>query len=390
MDDKEKQARGLIKEVIEENVNLDELKEKAEKAEEERAKLFEDNVELKAKFDELQGKSFTFNTNSAGEQKYTFKGYNVNQPTKNFRIDCPKEIGDEIVSKMAKDLTSGNTGAYAIPVEYSSSLLGLAELQSYALARCRVIRFPGEIMYMPAKGTRATVDAQAFGTANASAATALAQLTFTIDKRVGSYETIYDNVLRQSNFDVVGEFVEPVMAEAIGQNFDAEIFTKTEFTTDVAAGGTAGATFSGAIADGKITYSKLIDTEFAVEQERGVNPEWCMPRGVLKYIRKLTDDNGLPLWERAMEGPAAGPMGGNLLGYPVYIVPAIGATPADGALCVAFGDPRRYIIAVNQELKFEINPWVERKEGKTQFIMHATADGNIEAATAWAHIKRAD
>lgn len=393
MDEREKLA-GLMKEKLMEDLGpqLDEIKAKAEKAEEDTAKFFEEHKELKESFDEWQGKAVNLNTNSAGEQKYVFKGYDVNTPTRNFRIDCPKEVGDEVAKTIVKALTSSNTGAYAIPTEYSSALLGLAELQSYALSRCRVIRYPGNVMKMPAKGTRATVDAQAFGTANAAASTTLSQLTFTIDKRVGGYETIYNDVLRQSNFDVVGEFVEPVMAEAIGQNFDGEMFTKTEFTTDVAAGGTSGATFSGALADGKITYSKLVDTEFAVEQERGVNPEWVMARGTLKYIRKLTDDNSMPLWERAMEGPAARPTGGNLLGYPVYIVSSsvISASPSDGAICAAFGDPRRYIIAMNQELIFEVNPYVLMKEGQTQFIMHATADGNIEAATAWAYIKRSD
>lgn len=395
MDKNKEKLQGIVKEMIQEEYGkeLDEMKDRAEALEEANAKALEENKELKTKYDELQGKTMNFISNATGKkEEYVFKGYDVNRPTRNFKVKCSKEVGDEVNEQITKALTSSNTGAYAIPTEYSSSLLGLAELQSYALSRCRIIRFNGSSMKIPAKGTRASVDAQAFGTANTGASTTLSQLTFTIDKRVGSYEVLYNDVLKQSNFDVVGEFVEPVMAEAIGQNFDGEIFTKTEFTTDIVSGGTSGATFSGTIADGKITYSKLIDTEFAVEQERGVNPEWVMPRGVMKYIRKLADDNNQPIWDRAMEGAAAGATGGTLLGYPVFIVgtDAIGASPSDGEICVAFGDPKRYIIAMNDSLTFQVNPYVEMKEGKTQFIMYAVADGNIEAATAWAYIKRSD
>lgn len=399
MNENEK-LRGLLREQIQEEFGskVDELREKAAEQEETNAKLLEANKDLKAQYDAWQDKSFKLAQNT-GEHKYIFKGYDTTRPTRNYRIDCSRDVGEEAAKQMLsmickkagvvrKDLTTANTGAYAVPVEYGDSLLGLAELQSYALSRCRVIRYPGEVMYLPVKNTRATVDAQAFGTANAGAALDLARLTFTIDKRVGGYETIYNNVLRQENFDVVGELVEPMLAEGIGQNFDGEMFKKTEFTTDITAGGTEGATFSGTIGDTSITYLKLIDVEAEVEQERGVNPEWVMPRGVFKYVRKLRDDNGLPLWERAMEAPAKA----TLFGYPLHIVgtSAISATPANGTIALAFGDPKRYIIAINQDMMFEINPYVEMKEGKTQFIMHATADGNIEAATAWAYYKRSD
>lgn len=387
MENKREELKGVLKELVTDEIgsDIEDLKAKAQAAEEANIKTLEDNKELKAQLDAMQEKTLKLNGNT-GEHEYVFKGYDAARPTRNFKIACSKEVGDEAAGIILKALTSANTGAYAIPTEYSSALLGLAELQSYALSRCRIVRYPGEVLKMPAKGTRATVDWQADGTANAAASTTLAQLTFTIDKRVGGYETIYNNVLRQANFDVVGEFVEPVMAEAIGQKFDGEMFGKTEFTTDVLAGGTEGATFSGTIGSSSITYVKLMDVEFSVEQERGVNPEWCMPRGVFKYVAKLVDDQSHPIFNRDLTG--ATPY--MIDGYPVHIVPAISASPADGKMALAFGDPKRYIIAINQDVIFEVNPYVEQKEGKTQFIMHATADGNIEAATSWAYFKRSD
>jgi len=385
--DKKEELKGILKELITDEIgsDIDALKEKAAVAEEANTKLLEANTELKTQFDATQEKTFKLQQNT-GDNTYVFKGYNTSDITKNFKVACSKEVGDKVVETITKALTSANTGAYAIPTEYSSALLGLAELQSYALSHCRVIRYPGEVLKMPMKATRATVDAQAFGTANTAAGTTLGQLVFTIDKRVGGYETIYSNVLRQSNFDVVGEIVEPMMAEAIGQNFDNEMFEKTEFTSDITSGGTTAATFSGTIGSTSITYSGLMDVEFEVEQERGVNPEWCMPRGVFKQVAKLRDDNNNPIFNRDLTGSTPFMIDG----YPVNIVPAISATPADGSIALAFGDPKQYIIAINQDTIFEINPYAGMKEGTVQFIMHCTGDGNITSANTWATYGRSD
>jgi len=388
MDEREKLI-GLLKEQLKEELEprMTEIEKNVAAKEEETAKYFEEHKEIKDWYDNMQGKEVNLKTNSAGEQKYIFKGFSMDVQ-RNLKAPCSEEVGKEVSNMIYKALTSSNTGAYAIPEEYGDALLGLAELQSYALSRCRVIRYPGNVMKLPSKGTRATVDAQAFGTANAAAATTLGQLTFTIDKRVGSYETIYNDVLRQANFDVIGEFVEPVMVEAIGQQFDDYMFNgSSEFTTNVTDDATSGATFSGAIGSSSITFSGLMDVEFAVEQERGLgNLEWVMPRGVFKYVAKLVDTNGQPIFNRDLTG--ATPY--MIDGYPVYIAPAISATPADGAIAMAFGDPKHYVIGVNQELMFEVNPYILMKEAQTQFICHATADGNIDGATSWAYYKRSD
>lgn len=381
---------GLIKEAVKEELgdSLEDVKAKADELKEANTKMLEDNKALKAEFDALQDKTIKLNQNT-GTNLYCFKGYNLDQPWRNFRPVMThemKEVGQDIILKA---LTSANTGAYAMPVEYSNALLGLAELSSVSLSKMRVFSTGTNVLKIPIKGTRATVDAQTWGSANAGAATALDQLTFTIDKRVGAYETIYTDVLQDQNFDVVGQFVEPVMAEAIGQTFDGEVIKKTEFTTDIAAGGTAAVTASGAsnIASA-ITYANLVTIAYAVELERGVSPEWFMPRGAMKSIVALVSStSGVPIFNPV---PISGAAAGTLLGYPVNIMPAMDNTPDNGNIRIAFGDPKQYIIAINGGLVFQTNPWVEMKEGKTQFIMYARADGNIVSSGAWATLKRVD
>lgn len=388
--DARENLKGVLKEIIDErdNKELDAVKAKADKLAEDTAKLFEENKELKAKYDALQDKQITLRQNT-GTHKYFFKGYDVARPTRNFRIDVSKEVGDQAATYIRKALTEANTGAYAVPVEYSNALLGLAELTSVGLAKCRILQVGTNSIKIPTKGTGATVDAQAFGTANAAASTTLGQLTFTIDKRIGSYETIYNDMLADANFDVVGQFVEPVMSSAIGQAIDTEIIKKTEFTTDISAGGTATVTVSGTVAmAAAITYANLVSIAYAIELERGLQPEWFMPRAALKDVVGLVSaTTGSPIFNPV---PISAGAGGTLLGYPINIMPAMLNVPANGGIRMAFGDPKQYIIALNGGVVFQINPYVSMKEGITQFVGYIRADGNIVTSAAFATMKRVD
>ena len=392
--DKKTELKGLLKELAEEAVDTKtaEMREEIAAQKEANEKLLTDNKELKDKMDALQGKQFKLEQNS-GTNLYTFKGYNPDM-TSNFKAVVDNEIRDEVAKFMLDNLrgkaaySSANTGAYAIPVEYTSALLGLAELKSVALAKARVIQVGTNVIKMPAKGTRATVDAQAFGTANADAATTLAQLTFTIDKRVGSYQTVNNDVLNDEIFDVVGDWIEPAIAEAIGQNLDNEMFNGSEFTTSVSAVSN-GVTASGvANIAAAITYSNLVSIAYSVELERGVNPEWFMPRGAMKAIVALTaSGTGAPIFNPV---PVSGAPAGTLLGYPINIVSQIDDTPDAGAIRMAFGDPREYIIALNGNMVFQANPYVLMKEAQTQFIGYMRSDGNYTNSGAWAVMKRVD
>lgn len=389
MKDKKEELKGLLKEMITDEYkgDIEALQAKAATQEELNAKTLEENTALKTQLDAMQDKSLTLNQNT-GEQKYIFKGYDTSKPSRNFKVDVSKEMGDEVAGNVLKALTSANTGAYAIPVEYSNALLGLAELSSVSLAKARIYNVGVNSLKMPAKGTRATVNHQAFGTANTAAGTTLAQLTFTIDKRVGSYETIYADVLADSNFDVVGQFVEPVMAEAIGLEMDNQCVNGGEFTTPIYSGGTAGITVSGAPAMASaITYANLVTMAYTCELERGLTPEWYLPRGAMKDVVALVDSNGQPIFHPV---PISAGSAGTLLGYPINIMTSLDNTPDDGAIRMFFGDMSHFIIAINGGVVFQTNPFVEMKEGKVQFISYARADGNVAAATAFATMLRTD
>ena len=385
---KKEELKGLLKEIVTDQVgpDIDKIKEEAEALKEANAKILEENKELKEQFDSLQEKTVKL-TQNTGDNLYVFKGYDAKNPNRNFHAVVDKDIRDAEAEKMVKALTEGNTGAYAVAVEYSNALLGLAELSSVALSKARIYTVGTNSIKMPTKGNRATVDWQAFGTANTDVGNTLGQLSFTIDKRVGGYASIYNDLLADEIFDVVGQFIEPTLAEAIGQAFDSQMFNGTEFTTYVGSSSN-GVTASGvsAIANA-ITYSNLVELMYSVELERGLSPQWFMPRGAMKDIVSLVDSNGRPIFNPV---PVSGAPAGTLLGYPINIVPEIDNTPDDGAIRLAFGDAKHYIIALRQGLVFQSNPYVQMKEAITQFVGYARADGNVDAANAWAVLKRDD
>ena len=136
-----------------------------------------------------------------------------------------------------------------------------------------------------------------------------------------------------------------------------------------------------------LTYSNLVTIAYSVELERGLNPEWFLPRGAMKDIVKLADNEGRPIFSPV---PVSGAPAGTLLGYPINITPAISNTPDIDAIRLAFGDPKKYIIALRQGLTFSMNRYVQEKEGIVQFIGYARADGNLLNQNAFATLIRKD
>lgn len=166
------------------------------------------------------------------------------------------------------------------------------------------------------------------------------------------------------------------------------MFNGTEYTTSV-SDVTASVTASGVTNIGNaVTYANLVTMAYAVELERGISPEWFLPRGAMKDIVALVSSStGSPIFNPV---PISGAPSGSLLGYPVNITPAIDNTPDDGAIRIAFGDPKEYVIALRGGLVFDVNPYILMKEGQTQFIGYMRSDGNYTNSGAWTTMQRDD
>jgi HK97 family phage major capsid protein len=374
------------------------LEQKWAEQDELNAKVLEENKELKAKLDSMQGKLITLNQKT-GTNTYVFNGYNP-EMSKNFKAtlsaaDCDKVA--EVILNQAKakrsgdiDFTAAFDGANAVPVQYGSAVMGLAELSSVALRYARVIVADAPVIKLPAKGTRDTIDTQTSGTANREGTSTIGQITWTIDKRVGNYLELRNDQLDDAVFDLVNQIIVPFQAEAIGQNADDEMFNGTEFTSSVSD------VTSAVDSTGTVTYANLNTMFYHIVWERlgaGADPKWFGPRAMLKDIAALVDDQSRPLFQQV---PINGRPSQTLMGAEYVITPSI-ATQASADmsdLTLAFGDPSQYIIFIRgSQFVSMVNPYIKMKEDVTQFICKARMDGNVADnataanSSAWATMK---
>lgn len=389
MENKTEELKSLIKEMTDESVSpiskdIEDMKAEAEAQKEANAKVLEENTELKAKFDAMQDKVVTMATKTAGTQKYVFKGYNP-ELSKNFKSTLSTDESNEVAKAMieqVKNQQSGNIfkaydAANAIPVQYGSAIMGLAELSSTALQLANVIVADAPLIKLPAKGTREAVDSQSPGTANAEGQQTIGQITWTIDKIVGTYIELLTTQIDDANFDIVNQVIIPMQAEAVGQNFDTEMFNGGQYTSSV-TDAPAGITVSGAVdMAAAIDFNNLNTMYHTPEWERGLlDCKWVGSRAALKDIRGVQDStSGIRIFA---ETPILGKPSQTLMGCQYVVCPSVADVPANGAIRLAFGDFSKYTIFIRGGIATSmINPYIKMKEGYVQFIIRSRSDGNI-------------
>jgi HK97 family phage major capsid protein len=345
---------------------------------------------MKERLDALQGKVVNIQSKNFGGSKVLYKGYNL-EDSKNFCATLTEDESKAVAQSLIDMSKGGGTafektfdGSYAVPEIYSSVLMGLAEYNSIGLSYMNVMVIDAPVMYMPVKANRTTTtDAQSAGTANAVATPTLGQITFTIDKYIGSYIEVLKSQISDANFDFINQFIIPTMGEGIGQYIDAEVFNGTNsiFTTSV-CDATASVTASGAsgIADA-VTFSNLNTMYNSLSWDRGItNPRWFGPQGVYKDIMGLVGStNDHPIFLQQLTGTPVK----QLLGCPYVVTPVVANAPDDGACRLFFGDPRHYTIVLRGGIENLVNPYIKMKEHTMQYISSIRADGNItDNATA--------
>lgn len=385
---------GVIKEQVE--ASTKDLKEQIEESREENAKLRETNKEAFAKLDKLQGQKVL---GSTGEV-YQYSGYNTDH-NKNFKATLTREQADQVAKSYLGMImrAQGKAIDFAseMPTEFGSTVLGLAELRSSALAHMNVVAVNAPVFTAPVKATRETADSAASASANTSTSITAAPITWTIDERIGSYVDVRRDNLDDSLFDIINGWVIPMQAEAIGQYVDAEVFngTNSVYTTsiiDVTAGGvTASGTVGIAAA---ITFANLNTMFYGLEWERGIgNPKWFGSRAALKDVSGLLDDQSRPLFQQV---PLNGRPSQTLMGSEYVITPTVSDTPANGAMRLCFGDPNHYTITTRGGIENLVNPYILMKEDVIQFIAKFRSDGNVSdnataaSSGAWSVLKRND
>ncbi len=116
------------------------------------------------------------------------------------------------------------------------------------------------------------------------------------------------------------------------------------------------------MAGASVTYADFVKLYHALKGAYAANGVFAMNRTTIGAVRGLTDANGQPLWQNALTN-------GNpntIFGRPVLEVPEM-PDEATGAVSIAFGDFRNFVIFDRMQLDVVRDGLTMRTEGQTRF-----------------------
>lgn len=163
--------------------------------------------------------------------------------------------------------------------------------------------------------------------------------------KVGTLIKVSEELLNDSVFDLEGYFVEE-FARRIGNKEEDAFLTgdgagkPTGLLNDAEVGVTAASATA-------ITADELIDLFYSLDAPYRANAVWLVNDSTMRAIRKLKNQNGQYLWQKALHEDEHE----TLLGKPIYHSP-FAPTLEAGARAVAFGDFSYYWIGDRQGITF--------------------------------------
>jgi HK97 family phage major capsid protein len=279
-----------------------------------------------------------------------------------------------IMKEYRAQSTSGSAGGYTIPEGFYAQLIsglkaygGIREAGATILSTASGASLPipmvddtGNVGAILAENTAASEQDLTFGQK------VLGAYKYTSKVVLVSYELMQDSAFDMQTF-LAGK-----LAERIGR------ITNTHFTTGDgsskpygvvtgAASGKAGATGQTT----SVTFDDLVDLQFSVNRSyRNSGARWMMADSTFKALRKLKDNEGLPIWGTGVQNGAPD----TLLGYQVVINDDVAAMAAS-AKSILFGDFSTYFIRDVQgvELYRIADKYIE--SGQVGFVAFSRHDG---------------
>lgn len=190
---------------------------------------------------------------------------------------------------------------------------------------------------------------------------------------------VANELLNDAGFDLSGVLARQA-GEALGftVNSDLTVGTGTVQPRGIVTGAAAGGTGATAVA-GAFTADNLIDLVYSLDGAARLLPGvgFQMSKTGLAAVRKLKDNNGLPIFNLATGQPDT------ILGYPVFENPAVAAVAA-GAKSVVFGHLPSYKVRMAGGLQVAQSSDVRFEQDTTVFRFIMRLDGNL---THTSHVK---
>lgn len=188
--------------------------------------------------------------------------------------------------------------------------------------------------------------------------------------KVGTLIKVSEELLNDSAFNLEDYFITE-FARRIG-NKEEEAFLIGDGTgkpTGILNTAEVGVTAASATT---ITADELIDLFYSLDAPYRVNAVWVLNDATMKIVRKLKDNTGQYLWQKALhEGDHE-----TLLGKPIYHSP-YAPTVAAGAKPVLFGDLSYYWIGDRQGITFRRLNERYADTGQVGFLATKRLDGKL-------------
>jgi len=188
--------------------------------------------------------------------------------------------------------------------------------------------------------------------------------------KVGTLIKVSEELLNDSAFDLEQYFIDE-FSRRIGNKEEAAFLTgdgagkPTGLLNDAEVGVTAASATT-------VTADELIDLFYSLDAPYRINAVWLVNDSTMRVIRKLKDQNGQYLWQKALhEGEHE-----TLLGKPIFHSP-FAPEIAAGAKAIAFGDFSYYWIGDRQGITFRRLNERYADTGQVGFLATKRTDGKL-------------
>lgn len=303
------------------------------------------------------------------------------------RASLPPEIWAGLPPEIrAQEATSpGTAGGYLIPTGFSGLLEEFLKAYGGMRQQCRIFPTPdGRNIPWPTVDDTANIGQIIPENATANEQdVAFGQVTFKAFKYSSKYVPVSVELLQDSFFDIDNLLAE-LLAIRIGRA------TNKDFTVGGYTGGTTGpygltecqvTGTTGAIGEStSLITDDLYNLEHSVDPAYRPGSIWMFADSTLKAIKKLKDSTGRMLWQPALSG-MANPVPDTIDGFPYQInqdMPAMAA----GALSIAFGDFKKYVIRDCRDITVVRLVELQALLGRVVFLAFSRHDGRTLNANA--------
>lgn len=251
--------------------------------------------------------------------------------------------GDRDMIKAADPvLVSANddAGGYLVPAVTQARIMELLPTYGQARKYMTVLPMGGNVTYIPKEGTLPTWTWGVSENASITSSKPTFGASTLTPNKGGAIVVISNEMLRDANVNV-GAYVIKKIAQAKGTGEDSQFFSGTgsPFTGVFATANTFGGETNLASTN-TLTYQKILDAAYAIDQNYLVGGSVFMSRSVLAAVRGILDTANRPIFE-----PAFGSQPATMLGYPIVVVEnAPAASVSDNRPMMLFGNLENSII----------------------------------------------